>query len=122
MSATYDPEERTPLNKARELLGDTAVDPEANALHSDEHIELVLVEAGSFEAGVQYLANELITRFAQEPDSVRLPSGMTVSFKERINAWKNLVQTLQAKIDAAARAAQVQIAATSYSVDTEVVW
>jgi len=121
MSASYDEELPTDLDRARHLLGDTDVDPEENALRSDEHITAVLAAEGSVEAAVAFIADGLIAEFGQEPDTVRLASGLSVSFRDRIDAWKRLVARMEAQI-AQAVAAATQAAATTDSVATCAVW
>jgi hypothetical protein len=121
MSASYDETLPTDRDRARYLLGDTAVDPEADALRTDEHYDAVLADEPTFEAAVILIANSLITEFAQEPDSIRLVNGLSISFKERIDAWDRLVTQMQATQTAAAAAA-TQRAASSDSVATCVEW
>jgi hypothetical protein len=121
MSATYDETLATDLDRVRHYLGDTDVDPEENALRSDEHIAAVLEGEESLEAAIVVIADGLIAQFGQEPDNVRLPSGLTVSFKNRIDAWKRLITRMEAKIATAISATQ-QAAATTDSVCNQAVW
>ncbi len=108
MSASYDENIPTERDRARYLLGDIAVDPEEDALRTDEHYESVLAGEPTFEAAVIFIANGLIAEFGQEPDTIRLVSGLSISFKERIDAWDRLVKQLQAQQTAAAAAATQQ--------------
>jgi hypothetical protein len=121
MSATYDETLPTDLDRVRHLLGDTDVEPEENALRSDEHIVAVLASEPSFEAAVILIADGLIAEFGQEPDSVRLVSGLSVSFRERIAAWQRLVARMERAI-ALAAAATAQATAATDSVCTQAVW
>lgn len=95
MAATYDELLPTNRDRARYLLGDTDV---SNALRTDEHYDAVLAQHSSFEAAVKFIAEGLITEFAQQPDTVRLVSGLSISFKERIDAWEGLIRRLDAAI------------------------
>jgi hypothetical protein len=121
MSATYDELLPTDKDRVRYYLGDTNVSPEENALRTDEHIAAVLTAEASFEAAVILIADGLIAEFGQEPDSVRLVSGLTVSFRNRIDAWKRLITRMEAKIAQAATAA-TQAPAGSDSVCNQAVW
>jgi hypothetical protein len=99
MSASYDEEQPTDLDKARGLLGDTTVDPETSALHSDEHIEAILDRDG-FLLGVAFLADELVTRIGREP--VKIASdGSSLDFSARIPAWQSLGGRMRAQATAA---------------------
>lgn len=83
---SYDDTLPDDLSKARAWLGDTG-DVE---LVTDDHIEAVLALYGSLGPAVAFLADELAVRFAQQPDSVRLPSGLSVSWSDRVKAWQAL--------------------------------
>ena len=91
---------RTDKDRARELLGDTAVTsgtsiiPDEDALLSDEHINQILLDRGSLALGTAWLADELVTRFAQEPGTVSL-GGISVSWRERVEAWAALAKRLR---------------------------
>lgn len=102
MSATYDELLPTDRDRARALLGDTDV-PD-NALLTDAHIDAVLTLLGTFEAGVAFLADSLVAQIAQEPDSVKLPSGLAVSWKERIDAWTALAARMRGALADVAQA------------------
>jgi hypothetical protein len=101
MSASFDEELPSDLDRARFELGDTTVESEEDALLSDEAIAAVIAWKG-YTAGVAYLAEGLIARFGQEPDSVRLPSGLSVSFRDRIAVWTRLANRKAASANAAA--------------------
>lgn len=104
MSATYNPLLPTDLDKARALLGDTVVEPAADALLSDEHILAVLAMEGSFALGLAWLADELVAQFAQEPVKVSI-SGVSVDYSARITAWQTLATRMRTKAAEAATAA-----------------
>lgn len=88
---SYDDTLPTDLDKARALLGDTA----STELLTDDHIEAVLA-LYAFNGGVAFLAQELATRYAQKPGSVSLPSGLSVSWAERVKTWLALAQQMRA--------------------------
>jgi len=109
MPATYDETLLTAKDRARALLGDTAVIPGTStipddaALFSDAHILTVLALYTPFETAVAWLADELITRFAQAP--VKLSGGgESVDFSARIPAWQALAERMRAKVAATAAA------------------
>jgi hypothetical protein len=82
---SYDPTDLSELNLARALLGDTA----AVELLTDDHIDAVL-SLYEFNGGVAFLADELAIRYAQQPDRVTLPSGLSVAWSARVAAWRAL--------------------------------
>lgn len=121
MSASYDEEQPTDLDKARGLLGDTTVEPEERALHSDEHITAILARDG-FLRGVAFLADELVTRIGQQP--VRIADdGSSIDFSARIPAWSALASRMRAEatlVDAeASAAARTPVSA---AVPTQACW
>jgi predicted Rdx family selenoprotein len=128
MAATYSDTDRTPRNRARELIGDTTVTPNtttvADPLMSDAHIDAVLSEQGMFELGVAWLADELLARFAQDPIRVTI-DGVTTDMSAWVGIWRDLASRLRtgALIDQAAlppAAAQSRVgiirAGTDYKV------
>lgn len=110
---------RTTPDLARELLGDNATTPGTttipaeDALLSDEHIAAILSERGGLALAVAWLADELVTRYAQEPGSVTLPNGLSVTWRERVDAWTQLAARMRAQGiaptdgDPAARSARI---------------
>lgn len=92
MSASYDDELPTDLDKARAALGITDATSDTTALVTDEHIEAVLTWQGSLDGAVSFLASELATRYAQKPTDVSLPSGLRVSWAKRIDTWLKLAE------------------------------
>lgn len=119
MAATYDETLPTAKDRARALLGDTAVTPgtttipDDDALLSDGHIAAVLALLTTFEAAVAWLADELVARFAQDPVRVSL-TGLSVDYSARIPAWQALAAQMRAT--AAAAAAAASRAATGVSL------
>lgn len=87
---SYDDSDLSALNTARALLADTSND--ANELLTDDHIEAVLALYG-YSSGVAFLARELDMRFARQPSSVSLPSGLSVSYARR--TWASLIVAAQ---------------------------
>jgi hypothetical protein len=81
-------------DKARALIGDTSNDA-ATELLTDDHIDAVIA-LYSFNGGVAFLASELATRFAQQPGSVTLPSGLSVSWATRVSTWLALAAQMRA--------------------------
>ncbi len=83
----------TDLDKVRALLGDTSNDS-ATELLTDDHIEAML-GLYSFNAAVATMATGLAARFAQDPSSVSLPSGLSVSWSERVKYWMSLAAQMR---------------------------
>jgi hypothetical protein len=86
---TYSATDLTERNQIRALLGDTSNDADTELL-TDDHIDAVLTLKGSLASAVAFLAGELVTRFAQQPTSVTLPSGLSVSYAGRLASWATL--------------------------------
>lgn len=95
----YDPTSTAERDLARALLGDT----EAVALLTDDHMDMILLEYG-YSLGVAFMADELATRFARQPGSVRLPSGLSVSWPDRVAAWVRLAIRMRAEAEQETRA------------------
>jgi len=84
---SYDPTLPTDKDVVRLYLGDTT-SPE---LLTDAQIEAVLaLYPSNISAAISVLAQSLVTRFAQQPTSITLPSGLSISYAERIKAWAAL--------------------------------
>lgn len=81
------PEDR---DKARFLLGDTA----STELLADDLYDVVLA-LYPFNSAVAFMAEGLAARFAQNPSSVSLPSGLAVSWSERVKYWKGLAAQMR---------------------------
>jgi hypothetical protein len=79
---SYDASDTSELNAARRALGDITEDE----LLTDDEIEIVISEQG-YNLGVAILAEGLAARYAQEPSSVSLPSGLSVSWAKRVEYW-----------------------------------
>lgn len=89
----YDDTLPTDLDKARMLLGDTSNDSSTELL-TDDHIDAVL-GLYSFNSAVAFMAEGLAARFAQDPSSVSLPSGLSVAWSERVKYWKGIAQQMR---------------------------
>jgi len=81
------------LNRARYLLGDTTNDP-ATELLTDDAVDAALTLFG-YSGGVAFMAEGLAARFAQDPTSVSLPSGLAVSWSERVKYWLGLAERMR---------------------------
>jgi hypothetical protein len=121
VSASYNELLETDLDRARSMLGDTVVEPASKALHSDEHITAVLTAEGSLTAAVAYLADELVTRFGQEP--VRITDdGSTIDFSERIKAWRDLATRMRTAVAAVEAASAANTPINSQPISTQAGW
>lgn len=115
---SYDDTDRSELNTAREALGDTSNDS-ATELVTDDHINAVLAENG-YNLGVALLAEELAARFAQKVGSVRLPSGLSVDWPERVRNWRTTAT--QYRTLAIQEATAAQPTRTSHRARNMAVW
>ena len=97
MAATYDPTHPVARDRVRANLGDTDVEPDANALHTDEHMDAVIEEHGEY-LGQAALAHELWARFAQDPASIGL-TGLSVSFANLLDVWAELAKPWVAHLE-----------------------
>jgi hypothetical protein len=88
---SYDDSLATDTDKVRAFIGDTS-NNSATELLTDDHIEAVLSLYTPFASAVAFLASELAVRFAQQPGSVTLPSGLSVSWASRVATWMALAQ------------------------------
>jgi hypothetical protein len=91
---SYDPVSQTALNMSRRALGDTSNDA-ALELLSDAEIT-ALISANGYNLGVALMAEGLSVRFAQEPGSVTLPSGLSVSWSQRVQEWRLIASQYRA--------------------------
>ena len=89
--ATFDPALSNPRDSVRLLLGDTDT---TAALLDDSTIDAMLA-AHPYRAAVCLLAQGLIVRFGQEPDSFKAGT-VSISWGARITAWQEVVKQMQA--------------------------
>ena len=88
--ATFDPALGDPRDKVRLLLGDTDTDA---ALLDDATIDAML-DANTYRTAVAVLAQGLINRFSQEPESFKAGQ-ISLSWGARISAWQELIKQMQ---------------------------
>jgi hypothetical protein len=90
MAHTFDPLLGSIRDQLRFALGDTDMDV---PLLEDETYDasLAMYPAEDWRSAGADIAQHLISRFAQEPDSVSIPGEVSVSWKSRIQAWTNLL-------------------------------
>ena len=67
MTFTYTPESPNDITRVRFQLADTSA---TEALWTDEEIQFVIDETGTYKTAVISLISNLIARFAREPDFV----------------------------------------------------
>lgn len=80
---SFDPSLPTARDRVRLLVGDVDA---LNPLLADETYNVLLLSQG--EAGaVIWAAQALAAQYAQEPGSVGLPDGTTVSWRDRVTTW-----------------------------------
>jgi hypothetical protein len=65
-----------------------------DALVQDELIDSMLNQVG-FRECVAMLADYLAVRFSQVPDSYSEPDGISVSWSERVAAWRTLAKKMR---------------------------
>jgi hypothetical protein len=96
MTATYDPNLLTAIDRARKALGDTDVSGGgANATNSDEEISAIVSLWGEAE-GTARLADAMIALFAQRPDHFSVVGGITVTWGSRIPGLVAVAKALRA--------------------------
>lgn len=100
-SYTYNDTLPSDLDRARARLGVTDVASASTALISDEHINAVLLDAGSLNLAVMQLARELAVHFAQKPSDISLPSGLRLAWRDRISTWLTIADTAMTTASAA---------------------
>jgi len=111
---SYDPTSTSDRDRARAKLGDTSNDP-ATELLTDAHMDSVLEQYG-YALGVAFMADELAARYAQQPGSVGLPSGLSVSWPERVKNWQRIAAEMRAEATRGARTPAVTSRALNRAV------
>lgn len=87
---SFDPTLPTDRDTSRFWLGDWAT----VELLTDAQYDAVLSLYG-LENGTAFLADGLAVKYAQEPDRVTLPSGLSVSWSSRVSTWLALAERLR---------------------------
>jgi hypothetical protein len=82
---SYDDTLPTDKDYVRFVLGDT----ETAELLTDAQILAVLATM-TRNSTIAFLAQGLAARYAQNPDRVTLPSGLSVAWSERVKYWRDL--------------------------------
>jgi hypothetical protein len=91
---SYDDTLPTDKDKARHLLGDVSNDA-ATELLTDGHISAVLA-LYTFNPAVAVMATGLAARQAQDPRSITLPSGLSISGIDATTYWLGLAAQMRA--------------------------
>jgi hypothetical protein len=95
MTATYNDQLLTDLDRARALLGDTDT---GDPLLSNAHINAVIAIEGGLKAGVAALCEELIARFLRDPVK-KSADGISVDYTDRLAEWRRIAAS--ARVQAA---------------------
>ena len=111
MAATYDPSLPTARDRMRQVLGDTDVDPDSDALLPDETYDARLEEHGETLA-TAILAESLAARYGQEPDAVSVGGQVQVSWRDRCRTWLELAKRLRSVAASAVTAASATLGST----------
>ncbi len=90
MAVFFDIDLADPVSRLRFALGDTDT---TEPLFQDETYEAILAANNNIEAqAIVVLAEALLTRFAQLPDSVKMgDDGPTLTWKNRVKALESLL-------------------------------
>lgn len=87
---SFDPSLAEPRDVSRFWLGDWG---EVELLTDDQYD--ASLSAYGLEPGTAFLADGLAAKYAQQPDRVTLPSGLSVAWSERVKAWAALALRLR---------------------------
>lgn len=87
MPFTYDSTRADAISRLRFALGDT-VDP--GILQDADYQASLDLHGNDEEAALRDLAAGLAARFANEPDRVTLPSGLSVAWSQRVGQWNTI--------------------------------
>lgn len=102
MTASYNNNLLTALDRIRFTLGDTNVDPAENALKPDEEYLAVIDGADSEAEATALMAEALATQVMQDPDSYSESGGISVSWSSRIKTWLAIAESYRARANVAA--------------------
>jgi hypothetical protein len=84
MAFTYVDTLPTARDRLRFALGDTNT---PGYITDETYTATLLLNDQDEVASVRQLAGHLAVRFANEPGSIRLPSGLSISYRERVAQW-----------------------------------
>lgn len=98
MPATFDETLPTDKDRARAILGDTTM---TDPLLTDAHISAVISLQGGLAAGVVFLAEELMARYARDPLRTTV-EGVTVDYSANVALWRRVADRQQSTLSAAA--------------------
>jgi hypothetical protein len=108
---SYDDTSMADLDRARSELGDTGEPPEL----SDDHIEMVIAELG-FNLGMASLADELAVIYTRKPSSVHLPSGLSVTWTERVQELRRIAARYRALAAQETAAASIPLSSRAKTI------
>jgi hypothetical protein len=97
MAFTFDSTLPTAKDRMRHLLGDTT----SPGLRQDETYLALLSQMTEAEATAT-MAESIAAEYAQQPDSVSLPGGLSVSWRERVGTLFDLAARIRADVSASA--------------------
>lgn len=101
MTATYDEDLLTALDRTRFTLGDTVVglddDGNEQALKQDEEYLAVIAASDSESEAIAIMAEALATQVMQDPDSYSESGGISVSWSSRIKTWLTLAEQYRSR-------------------------
>ena len=113
MTATFNPLLATALDRIRRAVGDTDVEPDTNALRTDEEIVAVVDRTADERLAIIEIASGLAVQYAQLPDSIS-DEGTTISWRERVKTWLAIADTLRKTLAAEAAADALAAGAAGY--------
>lgn len=89
MTATYDDQLLSDLDRARAAIGDTDT---GDPLFSNAHITAMIALEGSLRAGVAALCEELIARFVRDPVR-KSANGVSIDYSDRLSEWRRIASS-----------------------------
>lgn len=114
MTFTYTPGSPTDITRVRFHSGDTV---EAAAFHSDEEIDFMIDEAGSWQAATILAIESILLKFASEPDLKA--DWLTVTLKRSQEGYEALLTQKRQRFGIAARSGRSIATYRSDSLQTE---
>lgn len=101
MTFTYTPASPDDTTRVRYHIGDTV---EASAIFTDEEIDFVISEEGSYQKAVVSLIQAVIAKIGHEPDFTA--DWLQVDWRRSVDAWRDLLAEKRSKFGIAARSAR----------------